>query len=65
MLLFRVKETSSKWMILLFALMVVRSPLYQKIQQISFFMFAVSLGCGVSTGLSVIYVKSNIDDEVL
>ena len=44
MLLFRLKVTSRKLMIFLFASMVIRSPLRLKILQISFFMFSVSLG---------------------
>ena len=44
MLLFRLKVTSTKLMIFLFASMVIRSPLRLKIRQISFFMFSVSLG---------------------
>ena len=44
MLLFRLKVTSRKLMIFLFASMVIRSPLRLKIRQISFFMFSVSLG---------------------
>ena len=45
MLLFRLKVTSRKLMIFLFAsIMVIRSPLRLKIRQISFFMFSVSLG---------------------
>ena len=43
-LLFRLKVTSKRLMIFLFALMVIRSPLRLKIRQISFFMFSVSLG---------------------
>ena len=43
-LLFRLKMTSKRLMIFLFALMVIRSPLRLKIRQISFFMFSVSLG---------------------
>ena len=45
MLLFRLKVTSRKLMIFLFASMVIRSPLRLKIRQISFFMFSVSLDC--------------------
>ena len=37
MLLFRLKVTSGKLMIFLFASMVIRSPLQLKIRQISFF----------------------------
>ena len=44
MLLFRLKVTSRKLIIFLFASIVIRSPLLLKIQQISFFMFLVSLG---------------------
>ena len=44
MLLFRLKVTSRKLIIFLFASMVIRSPLRLKIRQISFFMFSVSLG---------------------
>ena len=44
MLLFRLKVTSRKLMIFLFASMVIRSPLPLKIREISFFMFSVSLG---------------------
>ena len=44
MLLFRLKVTSRKLMIFLFASMVIRIPLRLKIRQISFFMFSVSLG---------------------
>ena len=44
MLLFRLKVTSRKLMIFSFASMVIRSPLWLKIRQISFFMFSVSLG---------------------
>ena len=44
MLLFRLKVTSRKLMIFLFASMVIRSPLRLKIRQISFFMFSVFLG---------------------
>ena len=44
MLLFRLKVTSRKLMIFLFASKVIRSPLRLKIRQISFFMFSVSLG---------------------
>ena len=44
MLLFRLKVTSRKLMIFLFASMVICSPLRLKIRQISFFMFLVSLG---------------------
>ena len=47
MLLFRLKVTSRKLMIFLFASMVIRSPLRLKIRQISFFMFSVSLGVTV------------------
>ena len=44
MLLFRLKVTSGKLTIFLFASMVIRSPLRLKIREISFFMFSVSLG---------------------
>ena len=44
MLLFRLKVTSRKLMIFLFASMVIRSSLLLKIRQISFFMFSLSLG---------------------
>ena len=43
MLLFRLKVTSRKLMIFLFASMVIRSPMRLKIRQMSFFMFSVSL----------------------
>ena len=41
MLLFRLKVTSRKLIIFLFASMVIRSPLRLKIRQISFFVFSV------------------------
>ena len=44
MLLFRLKVTSRKVMIFLFASMVRRSPLLLRILQISFLMFSVCLG---------------------